>query len=134
MNPAAILYTKQQIGELTHIPADVLNYWMREGVLRPASGGEGKGSHRRFPYWEVNLAAILREVQQFGAGLASLKALAGLFHRAADWARSVGLELHEPRLILLIQENRLQFEKHKPRSFRTSRSLRRGHSATTESS
>jgi DNA-binding transcriptional MerR regulator len=112
MHPSAILYTRQQIGELTGIASDTLNYWMREGVLRPAAGGDGRGSHRRLPYWEVNLAAILNQVQQFGAGLASLKALARLFHDAADWIVEQGLDIvDEPRLIFIIQENRADFDK-----------------------
>lgn len=112
MHPKRMLFTRQQMSELTAIPEDVLNYWMRENVVRAAEGGGGKGQHRRFKYTEINLAAILNEVRGFGANLSSLKELAKVFHASADWAEDKGMAPDDLRLISLIQSNRAQFNKH----------------------
>jgi GNAT superfamily N-acetyltransferase len=85
------LFTRQQIGEMASIDASTLNYWMREGVLRPSEGGRGRGSHRRFPYWEVTLAALLQELRGFGIGMNALAQLAHRFHAAIDWATERGI-------------------------------------------
>jgi DNA-binding transcriptional MerR regulator len=74
------LYTRQQIAKLTGLDDSTLNYWMREGVLRPADGKAGKGQHRRFPYHQVNLALLLSELRKFGVSLPEMKRLALRFH------------------------------------------------------
>lgn len=86
-----ILFTRQQIAELTGVADSALNYWMREGLLQAAEGGEGRGNHRRFSFTEINIAGILNEVKQFGVGLPALKALANRFHRALDWMHTRGV-------------------------------------------
>lgn len=88
-----ILFTRQQIGDLTGIDNSTLNYWMREGVLRPTEGGEGRGSHRQFQFTEINIAGILNEIRQFGVGLPALKGLAERFHYAIDWMINKGISL-----------------------------------------
>lgn len=85
------LFTRQQIGALTGIDSSTLNYWMREGVLRPSSGGAGRGSHRRFAYPEVTLAAMLQELRGFGIAMSALARIASRFHRAFDWMAERGI-------------------------------------------
>ncbi|MFD1951352.1 MerR family transcriptional regulator [Sphingomonas arantia] len=70
---------------MTGISPSTLNFWMREGVLRAESGGGGKGIHRRFPFTEVNLAAVLNVLRNFGMNLESLSQVAALFHDAIDY-------------------------------------------------
>jgi len=91
MDYPAQLFTRQQIAEMTGIDSSTLNYWMREGVLRASEGGAGKGSHRRFGYQEINLAALLHELRQFGIGTVALARLARRFHHALDWMAERGI-------------------------------------------
>lgn len=85
MDPARLLFTRQQLGEIAQLDDTTLNYWSREGILRPAEGGGGRGQHRRFAFYEVNLAAILGELRNFGVNVPSLKQLADKFHAALDY-------------------------------------------------
>lgn len=79
------LFSRKQLGELAGLDASTLIYWTREGILRPAEGGGGKGQHRRFTYSEVNLAAVLMDVMRAGVSSAALRGLADKFHEAMDW-------------------------------------------------
>jgi DNA-binding transcriptional MerR regulator len=113
MNPSKMLFTRQQISELTGVDDSTLNFWAREGVLLPASGGGGKGQHRRYLFSEVNLAAILNEIRQFGASLPALRSLADLFHRSLEWAEREGASGEDLRLVRMIQDNLGKFERHR---------------------
>lgn len=92
------LFTRSDLGRITQIPDDVLNYWMRENVLRPVEGGSGRGQHRRFDYPEVMLAAIMDQLRGFGLNLPTLRRLAARFHDARDYMARLGItqEIYDP--------------------------------------
>lgn len=92
MDPRAQLYSRQQIVTLTGVDDSTINYWTREGVLRATSGGGGKGQHRRFPFAEVNMAALLGELKKFGGTISELRKLAARFHDAMDYMASIGVD------------------------------------------
>lgn len=83
MNPQSQLYTRAQIAALTGVDPSSLNYWSREGLLIPSEGGAGKGSHRRFDWVQVNIAAVLGELRGFRLNISSLRSLADLLQSAA---------------------------------------------------
>jgi DNA-binding transcriptional MerR regulator len=85
------LYTRKQVAELTGIDDSALNYWMREGLLRPIEGGGGKGNHRRFDYVQVNIAAVFGQLRRFGLNIAALRTLADLLQSAVQLGTSVQL-------------------------------------------
>jgi len=85
------LFTRQQIGAFTGIETSALNQWIREGILRPAVGGSGKGNHRKFAYHQVTLAGILGELRSFGIGTPALGRLADRFHEALAWMSDRGI-------------------------------------------
>jgi DNA-binding transcriptional MerR regulator len=64
---------------------------MREGLLRPAEGGAGKGSHRRFDFVQVNVAAVFGQLRRFGLNIAAFRTLADLLQSAVDLGSSVQL-------------------------------------------
>ena len=78
------LFTRQQVAQLTGVDDSSLNYWMREGLLRPAEGGSGKGSHRRFDFVQVNIAAIYGQLRRFGVNIAALRSLNDLLQSSAQ--------------------------------------------------
>lgn len=82
------LFSRVELHRKTGIPDDVLNYWLREGVLRAREGGDGRGNPRRFDYPEIMLAAILDELRSFGLNVAALKGLSERFHQAIDFFRT----------------------------------------------
>lgn len=96
MDPRRLLYTRQQLGEIAGLDDTTLNYWSREGILRPVEGGGGRGQHRRFAYYEVNLAALLGQLRNFGVSAPALKQLAGRFHDAIDWFETNGIGRSSP--------------------------------------
>lgn len=91
LDPRQQLYTRQQIGSLVGLDDTTLNYWMREGILRPSTGGGGKGQHRRFSFEQVNLAAIFGQLQTFGVSMPALRRLADRFLHALEYMRSIGI-------------------------------------------
>lgn len=92
--PKDTTFTRQQIGALTGIADTTLSYWMRESILRPSSGGGGKGQHRRFRFEQVNLAGVLERLRRYGVVIGSLRQVADLFNRAietfSEWKLSKG--------------------------------------------
>lgn len=88
------LFSRQQIAEITGLDDSTLNYWMREGVLRAAEGGIGRGSHRKFTYHEATLAGILNELRHFGVGVKAMARLAERFHEAIDWMAARAIDIH----------------------------------------
>jgi DNA-binding transcriptional MerR regulator len=111
MRPDKLRFTRQQIAELTGVDDSTLNYWMREGLLRPEEGGGGRGQHRRFTYLEVNLAAVLGELRKFGTNIDSLRDMARYLHDSVDWATSLGMSLDDIRHVKLIQDVRSFFDR-----------------------
>lgn len=87
------LFTRQQVAQLTGVDDSSLNYWMREGLLRPAEGGSGKGSHRRFDFVQVNIAAVYGQLRRFGVNIAALRSLGDLMQSSASLGASVQLHV-----------------------------------------
>lgn len=84
------LYTRQDIRELTGIPEDVLNYFVREGLLEAAEGGGGKGQHRRFRQMEVNLAALLYQIKaNSGANIGVLRDIVRSVRNSVEFANAL---------------------------------------------
>ena len=69
-----------------------MNYWSREGLLVPSEGGNGRGSHRKFDFVQVNIAAILGQIRRFGLNISVMSSFAELLQKAA--ALGSGRELH----------------------------------------
>jgi DNA-binding transcriptional MerR regulator len=91
MEPGNVTFTRSQLGDLVGLDETTLNYWARENLIRAAGGGGGKGQHRRFDFYEVNLAAILHELSKFGVALPALRGLADRFHVAIDFMNRWGI-------------------------------------------
>lgn len=86
------LYTRQQVGKLARLDDSILNYWGREEILIPTEGGSGRGSHRKFDFVQVNIAAILGELRRFGLSITVMRSLAKLLQNASKLGS--GRELH----------------------------------------
>jgi len=80
--------TRQQLGTITGISDDVLAFWIKNGLLVATSGGEGRGSHRRFDGFQANIAAILAEMRNFGINLAGLRSFATRLQAATSLGKS----------------------------------------------
>jgi DNA-binding transcriptional MerR regulator len=92
MHPATALFSRQQLGSLAGLDDTTLNYWSREGLLIPSAGGLGRGSHRKFDFVQVNIAAVLGQLRRFGLSIALMRSLAELLQSAARLGAS--RELH----------------------------------------
>lgn len=92
MQPDRSLYTRQQLGKLAGLDDTTLNYWSREGLLVPTEGGQGRGSHRRFDFVQVNIAAILGQMRRFKLSLTVMRSFAELLQKAA--VLGSGRDLH----------------------------------------
>lgn len=88
MDIPAALYTRQQVAELTGVADDVLSFWIKNDLLVPTSGGQGKGSHRKFDFFQVNIAAVLAELRRFGVNIGIMRELASQLQQATALAKS----------------------------------------------
>jgi DNA-binding transcriptional MerR regulator len=86
MRYPTILYSRQEIAVRIGMSDDVLSFWIRQGLLKAVSGGAGKGSHRKFDLFQVNIAAVLAELRRFGVNIAILRVFAGLLQRGTALA------------------------------------------------
>lgn len=84
MDLAQALFTRQQVGELAKLDDTTLNYWSREGLIVPTEGGKGRGSHRRFDFIQVNIAAILGQLRRFGLNIGVMRSFAELLQSGAQ--------------------------------------------------
>ncbi len=75
------LFTRQEMALLTGIADDVLAFWIKNDLLVPSSGGAGKGSHRKFAGFQVNIAGVLAELRNNGINIAGLRAFASQLQR-----------------------------------------------------
>ncbi|MCG7349920.1 helix-turn-helix domain-containing protein [Sphingomonas sp. ACRSK] len=91
--PTQQLFTRQQVAKLVGVSDDMLAYWLKQGLLVPTTGGEGRGSHRRFDFVQVNIAAIFAQIRRFGVNIAGLRSLADLLQAAAKLGASYELHL-----------------------------------------
>lgn len=94
MDLTQALFTRQQIGELAQLDDSTLNYWSREGLIVPTEGGKGRGSHRRFDFVQVNIAAILGQLRRFGLNIGMMRSFAGLLQSAAQIGAARELHPH----------------------------------------
>lgn len=106
-----VLFTRQEIVERTGLNDEVLSFWIRRRLLVHAEGGDGRGSHRRFHYSQVNIAVILAAFRSnFGANIGTLSSVAALLQAAVrtfkdsplyfgDWTQAarIGSLLHRFR-------------------------------------
>ncbi len=85
------MFTRQQVAKLIGVSDDMLAYWLKQGLLVPTSGGDGRGSHRRFDFVQVNIAAVYRELRRFGVNVGALRSLAELLQGAAKLGATYNL-------------------------------------------
>lgn len=93
--PAESTFTRSQLCKIAGVTDGVATFWIRHGILRPVSGGSGKGSHRLFDRVEVSNAAILGVLQSYGMNVARLSALAKLMHDARDICTQTSLSFRD---------------------------------------
>ncbi len=71
--------TTAELSSKTGVPASTLKLWVREGILRPAVTGYGKGRGNEHVFDDDNVAqaiAIAKIKELFGDGRAAHQALA----------------------------------------------------------
>lgn len=74
-------FTRQEMALLTGIADDVLAFWIKNGLLVASEGGVGKGSHRKFTGYQINIAGVLAELRSNGINIAGLRAFASELQR-----------------------------------------------------
>lgn len=80
------LLTRQQVASRAGLSDDVLSFWIKQGLLQATSGGVGRGSHRRFDIFQVNIAAVLAELRRFGVNVGILRRVAHMLQRGTALA------------------------------------------------
>jgi DNA-binding transcriptional MerR regulator len=80
--PVDDLFSRKQVQQITGISDDVLGYWMRERLLVPKRGH--KGTHRRFEFVQLHIAAVLGAMHGLGANIGVLRAFASKMQRGVE--------------------------------------------------
>lgn len=74
-------FTRAKVGRFTSLSDDVLAHWTKEGLLLPVNESSGPGNPKEFDLLEVNKAAVLAHMRNFGCGVDTLKYFASLVDR-----------------------------------------------------
>lgn len=114
MYPSNIQFTRQQMSTVTGLTDDILAYWLKEGVIRSTAGGSGKGSHRKFDFVQVQIAAVLREVRQFGVNITSLREISDILQRGVEICSSVSFHRQSLREAAYLADNLAIFKSGQP--------------------
>lgn len=77
-------FSRGELVQLAGLGEGVVAFWLRNGLLRPLSGGEGKGNHRRFDRMQVTIAAVLGELHRFGLNITALGSIAGTLQKVVQ--------------------------------------------------
>src|SRR5690349_17611732 len=70
-------FTLSEVASLVGAKAHAVQYWAREGILRPdpETIGAGRGKHRTFPAGEVRVAAVAAALGPFGMSVPLLRVI-----------------------------------------------------------
>jgi len=79
------LFSRQQVQQFTGVPDDVLQFWLKQGLLRPVEASSRK--HRRFMPEQLQLAVILNELRSLGANVGVLRKFSDMFHGGRELLR-----------------------------------------------
>lgn len=93
MNDRDSTFSRSDLNRLARLDSEQSDYLLRTGALRPASGGGGKGQHRKFDSFQITIARILSELSRLGIATAALASFAARFSDAADFVRGSDLAL-----------------------------------------
>jgi DNA-binding transcriptional MerR regulator len=77
--------TRAELLSRAGVENDVLSFWLKRDVIR-ALPRVGEGKHRRFAYVEVNIAAVLNQLRDFGVNIDGLRSVSLAFREALSWA------------------------------------------------
>lgn len=80
----ATTFTRGELAALAGLTDGVATVWIRNGLLKPVSGGAGKGSHRRFGRMQVSIAAVLNELHRFGLNIKVLRIISEVLQRGVE--------------------------------------------------
>jgi hypothetical protein len=83
VRPADRVYSRSELAELARAPEEVIAFWGREGIICHSEGGEGRGSHKKYDFAQVNIAAVLSALRrQFAPRTEVLQSLANQLQKA----------------------------------------------------
>lgn len=82
--------TRAELLERTGVDDLVLTFWLRQELICP-NPRTRPGEHRRFPFHEANLAAILLQLHSFGANVSALKGVSDIYRDALNWGKALDL-------------------------------------------
>lgn len=74
-------FTRSRVARFTGLSDDVLAHWTKEGLLLPSNDASGAGQHKEFDYIEVQKAALLGNLRNFGCNLDALRWLSSIIDR-----------------------------------------------------
>jgi DNA-binding transcriptional MerR regulator len=84
-------YSRKDLCRLANLGDGVASFWTKSGLIKPLSGGGGKGNHLQFDRFQVSIAAILAELQKHGLNISRLSAFASLLQNGVKKFDSVPL-------------------------------------------
>lgn len=74
-------FTRGKVARFTNLSDDVLSHWTKEGLLLPVNDATGTGRHKEFDQLEVQKAAVLKQMREFGCGIDALRWFASIIDR-----------------------------------------------------
>lgn len=86
-------FLQAEVVAMTGVKPRVLQFWTANDVLKATTPGAkaGSGVHRRYSASEVEIAAILAEVDRYGMTISTLRGLASWLRDIQKWGKKFGL-------------------------------------------
>jgi DNA-binding transcriptional MerR regulator len=87
-------YTLSQLSERTGVKPRTLQFWASNGVIEAekSTSRKGTGVHRRWPSLEVEIAAVLGELERYGVTVGTLHALAAEIRGWKAFVEALGIK------------------------------------------
>jgi hypothetical protein len=104
-------YTLSQLSEQTGVKPRTLQFWTANGVLEAekSTSRKGTGVHRRWPWLEVEIAAVFGALERYGLTIGTLYNIAAKIRGYKAFAETLGLETPEQVKRYLNEEMFLAF-------------------------
>jgi DNA-binding transcriptional MerR regulator len=86
-------FLQSEVIAMTGIKPRVLQFWTANDVLKATTPGAkaGSGIHRRYTASEVEIAAILAELERYGITIATLRGLGSWIRDIQSWGKKFGV-------------------------------------------
>lgn len=85
-------YARSEVATIAGVSEEVIAFWGKEGLLAHCEGGEGRGSHKKYDFPQVNIAIVLGALRRkFNVKTKILKDMADFLQEGTKYIQQAGI-------------------------------------------